>query len=225
MPGGIYARTSEHKEKIRQTLLGHSVLPETREKLRQANLGRRVSLGAREKLRQAAIKQWASSEGRAKLCRVRCSLEGQEKARQVALDQFARLGPPFAGHKHSAVTCEKIRQARLRQTFPKKMTVIECLLHDEFAMRGLEFEMHKTMFGRFQPDFVFEQAKLIVQADGDYWHARPKVRERDAVFNQLARQDGWMVWRLGEREIKAPAAGYASIIQGIASGSTDAKGM
>ena len=99
----------------------------------------------------------------------------------------------------------KARKTRLRQRLPTKMTSIEYLLHQEFKKRRLKFEMHKTMFGRWQPDFVFENARLIVQADGDYWHSRPEVKRRDAAFNQAARA-GWTVWRFGEREIEMHSA-------------------
>ena len=96
---------------------------------------------------------------------------------------------------------ERIRQARLQQRFPIKMTKIERLLHDEFSKRRLAFEMHKTMFGRYQPDFVFENAKLIVQADGDYWHSRPGIKERDEKFNSIAYSQGYSVFRFAESVI------------------------
>jgi len=97
---------------------------------------------------------------------------------------------------------ERARQARLRQTFPKKMTEIERTLHREFKKRHLKFEMHRTMFGRFQPDFVFEEARLVVQADGDYWHSLEKRKANDRSFAKVALAEGWSVWRFGEREIQ-----------------------
>jgi very-short-patch-repair endonuclease len=81
------------------------------------------------------------------------------------------------------------------------MTSLEQALYDAFKKRRLPFEMHKTMFGRFQPDFVFEDARLIVQADGAYWHSRPQSRKQDALFNQRAAEAGWTVWRFGDSEI------------------------
>ncbi len=96
----------------------------------------------------------------------------------------------------------KARAGRLRQKFPSKMTTLEQALRNEFKKRRLKFEMHKTMFGRFQPDFVFETVKLIVQADGDYWHRIKEGRlERDARFNAAAHAAGWTVWRFAESEI------------------------
>ncbi len=121
------------------------------------------------------------------------SKESREKMRQIALSR-----PP-----HSPETREKIRQARLRQTLPTKMTKLEQSLRTEFKKRRLKFEMNKTMFSRWQPDFVFEAVKLIVQADGDYWHRQSTVNvERDQRFNTMAHQEGWTVWRFAETEIR-----------------------
>ena len=116
--------------------------------------------------------------------------ENREKMRQANL-----------GHPMSPETKEKMRQARLKRTFPNKMTSIECILHAEFKKRRLKFEMHKPMFGRFQPDFVFEQAKLIVEADGDYWHGLPKAKRAEAHLADFAHAEGWSVWRFSEQEI------------------------
>ncbi|OFW64173.1 MAG: hypothetical protein A2Y74_08545 [Actinobacteria bacterium RBG_13_63_9] len=81
-----------------------------------------------------------------------------------------------------------------------KMTDIERALYDEFKRRGLDFIMHLPMWGRFQPDFLFESSLLIVQADG-WIHKRPKERARDAAFNEFAAAQGWTVLRFGWRDI------------------------
>jgi len=142
----------------------------------------------REKIRQADIGRKLSAETR-------------EKMRQSALKRWA---DPKAR--------QKMRELRLRQTFPTKMTSIEKALYQEFKKRHLKFEMHKAMFGRFQPDFVFEQAKLIVQADGDYWHNLAKGRRQDARFNEAAHAEGWSVWRFGEQEIMMHPAACARAV-------------
>jgi very-short-patch-repair endonuclease len=98
---------------------------------------------------------------------------------------------------------EKLRQARLRQTFP--LTDIEIILCDEFKRRHLEFIMHLSMWGRWVPDFAFEGALLIVQADG-YFHSWPKIAARDALFNERAAAEGWTVLHFSSKEIKASAA-------------------
>lgn len=189
----------EYRGKMRQAALSHEVSPGTREKLRQGMLSRKNALDrkhspeTRERMCQAALARWHNPEYR-------------EKQRRASLGNKNSLG-----RKLSPEHRERLRQARLRRTLPQKMTSIECLLHDEFKKRRLKFEMHKTMLGRFQPDFVFEDAWLIVQADGDYWHSLPDRIESDHAFNAAASSEGWSVWRFGEREIKmhAPACARA----------------
>ena len=187
MQKGTYQRTPETREKLRQATLKQWANPEHREKIRLALIGNKYTLGmkhsseTREKIRQARLGRKASPETR-------------EKVRQAALKRCA--DPDYR---------EGLRQRRLRQVFPSKMTSIERLLHTEFKKRRLKFEMHKTMFGRFQPDFVFAQAHLIVQADGDYWHSRPDRRTQDVTFDKAATAEGWSVWRFGEQEIKMHA--------------------
>ena len=152
---------------------------------------------ARDKVRQVALQRWADPDERLRLTlAMRRPPETREKMRQAHLRPECR---------------EKHRQDRLRQAFPTKMTSIERLLRAEFKKRRLKFEMHKTMFGRFQPDFVFENARLIIQADGDYWHSRPDMKERGARFDKMAHDNGWSVWRFGEKEIHmhAPACARA----------------
>jgi very-short-patch-repair endonuclease len=90
----------------------------------------------------------------------------------------------------------------MKQRFPKRMTSIEKMLCDQFTALGLYFEMHVSMFGRWQPDFVFAAAKVVVQADGDYWHSKPATQLRDEAFNMVARKAGWVVLRFKGSAIK-----------------------
>ena len=187
---------------------------ETREKMRLAHIGKPHpkrgyphSQETKEKMRQALLGRPKSFETRARMSRAASerprgplTSEHKEKLRQAHLGVS---NPAFShlGRSHSAETRAKCRQARLRQTFLNRLTSIECDLRDEFLRRGLAFEMHKSMFGRYQPDFVFEEARLIVQADGDYWHNLPNARERDHLFNCEAAIRGWSVARFWEQDI------------------------
>ena len=178
MPRGVFIRRPETRERMRLSHLGKVLSPETKEKIRQATLGKKLSPETREKVRQANL-------GR------KCSPETKKKMHLSHL-----------GIERSPETREKNRQSRLRQTFPTKMTSIEQSLFQEFKKRRLKFEMHKTMFSRWQPDFVFESAKLIVEADGDYWHRLPERHKSQEEFRDRAIAEGWTLWRFGEKEIQ-----------------------
>ena len=113
-----------------------------------------------------------------------------------------QLKAALARHGYSQGFRDKVRAKRMEQRFPTKMTSIEKALHDAFRAAGIAFEMHRTMFGRYQPDFVMDGPRLIVQADGDYWHGTEPAKARDRAFNRAARADGWCVIRLREKDIK-----------------------
>ena len=110
---------------------------------------------------------------------------------------------------------EKIRQARLRQKFPRRMTSIEKALYNEFVKHGLIFEMHKSMFNRWQPDFVFNEQRIIVQADGDYWHSFDSRKKSDAEFDRTAQADGWTVLRFTETKINNDLSACINIVLGL----------
>lgn len=190
-----WRHSPESREKIRQALLGKPKSPEAVEKMRQALRGKTLKPEHVEAMRRARLGQKRTPEQRE---RIRQSKLGKKRSPQACEAMRQANQQPEAK--------ERRRQARLRRTFRQKMTSIELALYAEFKKRRLKFEMHKTMFGRFQPDFVFEQAKLVVEADGDYWHSLPKAREREVAFNAAAITEGWSVWRFGEREIQMHAA-------------------
>lgn len=180
---------------------GYKHSPEAREKIRLANLGKKRAPATRQKMHHVMLQRWADPVGRSQLLSKKACPEYREKVRRGRL-----------GIRVSPETRERNRQSRLRHHFPSKMTSIERLLYNEFKKRRLHFEMHKTMFGRFQPDFIFENARLIVQADGDYWHSTAKARKQDAAFAEFAAAEGWSVWRFGEREIHMHAVTCARAV-------------
>ena len=71
-----------------------------------------------------------------------------------------------------------------------------------------------------KPDFVFDQQKLAIFADGCFWHSCPrcfrmpttnieywvvKIRgdiERDKMVNRRLRRNGWHVLRIWEHELR-----------------------
>lgn len=107
---------------------------------------------------------------------------------------------------------EKMRTACRKRRVPTKLTGIEIKLRDGFTALKLDFVMHVTLFSRWQPDFVFEEAKLIVQADGDYWHGKEVTQERDARFNAQASAAGWTIWRFSEEAINTNTKGCVKAV-------------
>jgi very-short-patch-repair endonuclease len=109
----------------------------------------------------------------------------------------------------------------MRQRFPTKMTKIERALYEAFTIAGFSFEMHRTMFARWQPDFVFDEAALIVQADGEYWHSLPRAAANDRLFDATATDAGWTVIRFGGKQIKRDVSSCVEIVRSFLAESGD----
>lgn len=218
--------TPESREKMRQAHLGRELSPDHREAIGRGHLGHLVSGDARQKMSTAKRGKPLSEQHREALRQASARPEVQEQKRRRATGNKYALGrslaeatreklslanvrrqavPPSRKGKHQSLEArEKLRQARLRQTFP--LTDIEVILRDEFTRRQLTFQMHLAMWDRFQPDFIFGEAKLIVQADGGWWHRLPRSRALDAALEETARARGWTIWRFSDRQIKQDAA-------------------
>jgi DNA mismatch endonuclease (patch repair protein) len=109
---------------------------------------------------------------------------------------------------------EKLRIARLHQIFPKEDTGIERYLQAELNRRHISFVKHLAEVG--QPDIAFPNEKIVVFADGDYWHGGnkyyPTIKKHMRVEKNIERAlrtnaqlhaEGWKVLRFWEHEIKA----------------------
>jgi len=105
---------------------------------------------------------------------------------------------------------------RLRHVRP---TGIECILR-EFLLPTLlprrrilnehRIKCPREMFNQltFQVDAYAPALRLVIEADGDYWHSRPDTQTRDYYRNEYLRADGFTVVRFSEREFNAYAIGH-----------------
>jgi len=84
MPKGVYPKTEEHKEKLRQSQLGRHPSLETREKRRQFRLGKHHSIETLEKMRQSKL------------------------GRQFTLESKKRMRQAHLGKHHSPETLAKL---------------------------------------------------------------------------------------------------------------------
>ena len=123
------------------------------------------------------------------------------------------------GKKHSEVTKQKLREARLKQVFPIKDTSIETTLQEELDQRGIDYQIHLPVCGICQPDIVFPKQKVAVFADGDYWHSKSfkngEAWRKDRRQEKTLRENGWGVLRFWGSEIKADVSGCVDKIESI----------
>lgn len=108
------------------------------------------------------------------------------------------------GKKPSVETRKKLSEARLERVFPFQDTSIEVKLQNWLKEQNIEFETHHPILG--QPD-IFIKPNICIFADGCYWHkcfqcGKGSGRQRDLEVTKKLQEEGYIVYRLWEHEIK-----------------------
>lgn len=84
-----------------------------------------------------------------------------------------------------------------------KNTSIELKVEQMLKELGINYESQKCIpEGRTIADFYIPEQRLVIYADGLYWHSKPERIIRDKKQNVLLKQNGFNILRLGENEIK-----------------------
>jgi very-short-patch-repair endonuclease len=91
-----------------------------------------------------------------------------------------------------------------RVHMPKKNTNIERMLEAELLKIGVPFESQKAIGNIAVVDFLVSK-KLVVQADGDYWHKMPHMAEKDKRQDAQLKDYGFSVLRFWGSDIKKDA--------------------
>ena len=112
-------------------------------------------------------------------------------------------------------TNEAVRHSMRGNT--KKDTSIELLLRRALFKRGIRYRKNvKSILGT--PDIAIKKYRLVVFCDGDFWHGNnyhsvkshkefwdekiKRNRERDLEYTIRLRDEGWVVIRFWESEIR-----------------------
>ena len=88
---------------------------------------------------------------------------------------------------------------KLRQY--SKPTSIEKKVYKKLKELGILFEQQKLIGNKFYVDAYIPSLNLIIEADGDYWHSLPKVKNKDKYENIFLKRRGYNLIRLSEEEI------------------------
>lgn len=92
-----------------------------------------------------------------------------------------------------------------------RMTGAERMGYALLELSGCDYEMQRTFGGKFTPDAVVPDARLVIQFDGDYWHDRsgdsiePRILRRvrmDRSQDAYVRACGWEVARFWESDLR-----------------------
>jgi very-short-patch-repair endonuclease len=128
---------------------------------------------------------------------------------------------------YSEETIEKILQATLKQMKDQvfKKTKIEIIMEEYLQTLNVE---HKYSFilQKRQFDFLLLKQNLIIECDGDYWHANPKFYPEPAEWqieriaidqekNEIAKNNGYRIVRFWEDDILNNFDHVKRIIHGL----------
>lgn len=102
--------------------------------------------------------------------------------------------------KFCSHTCRTIYQLKHQR---KKRTSIEVKVKEYLDRLGIAYEEQKVIpEGRTVADFYIPAQRIVLYADGVYWHNRPGIKDKDQNQDFLLGMNGYKVLRLGETEIK-----------------------
>lgn len=90
---------------------------------------------------------------------------------------------------------------RLHYSMPKE-TSIETLLYQEMEKRNVPFARQQVVDGRYLVDALIMGAKIVIECDGDYWHALPGRPEKDERRQKYLQSRGYIVLRFSEAVLK-----------------------
>ena len=131
------------------------------------------------------------------------SLHGKEKAKKRKKQYSKRF---------RRLTIKRIEN----NEFPFFDTRIEKIMAKELFKRKIPFVKQFRVANRFVCDFAISYVRIIIECDGDYWNANPKIYDYDKLTNtqkkkvqmdkikdKLLKKRGWIVLRFFESDIKS----------------------
>lgn len=133
-----------------------------------------------------------------------------EKRRKEAAERFRRL------------TIKRLQN----NEFPFFDTKIERKIARELIKRNIIFVKQFNFENKFVCDIAIPYLKIIIECDGDYWHANPTIYskenltfnqkknlQRDRFKDKFLEERGWTVLRFFESDIKNNAKKCMNIIE------------
>jgi len=190
---GIH-RSEETKRKIGQAHKGMHRSEETKRKISEAHMGIHYSKETRKKLSEARIGKYVGEKhpnwkgGKTKII---CTLCGKEA--------FAKPSHIKRGYgKFCSKKCGAIDRMKHQK---KHDTDIERLIENELKNQNIPYLKQAPIEGIALVDFLLSN-KIIIQADGNFWHSRKINKGKDIAQDTVLFFKGYKVFRLTETEIK-----------------------
>jgi very-short-patch-repair endonuclease len=107
-----------------------------------------------------------------------------------------------------------MRESRAKQVFPIKDTKIEVKIQDYLNLLKISFNTHRQLniLHAYQTDIFISSMNLVIECDGDYWHANPlkfpnpnewqkEQIKKDKIRTKELKEKEYNILRLWESEI------------------------
>jgi len=128
--------------------------------------------------------------------------------------------------KRSAWGRENIIKRLKNNQMPFSNTKIERIMARALAKRNIPYLTQYEIDNKFVCDFALPKHRIIIECDGDYWHANPlfydinklglrqkRNTQRDRFKNEYLKRKGWKVLRFFESDIKKSPSECVNIVE------------
>ena len=107
-------------------------------------------------------------------------------------------------------------------------TDIEKKMMSEMNKRRMRYVFQYTIIHGFHVDFAFPESKVVIECDGDYWHANPKkylkkklnhIQIRNSSVDKerakIIKSNGWKIIRFWGSQINNDVKGCVDVVEKI----------
>ncbi len=186
--------SGQYKNHNLHGMYGKKHTNETKLKMRIKRLGTKVSEEGRLNMSKAFT-------GR------KHTQESIQKMKDVALKNGSGLW--MKGKKLSEKTKSKMREWHIKNPNTKfKETGIELKIEAELIKRGINYQKQVPLCNIAIVDFYLPEYRIVIQADGCYWHGCPihyptyhNSKQRDLNQDKVLTFNGFNLYRFWEHEI------------------------
>ena len=127
------------------------------------------------------------------------------KKQRREFNKINGIKPPVnikRGFKHSEESKNKNKKWHINNPNRKfKDTSIELKIEAELKRRNINYQKQIPLCNVAIVDFYLPEYRIVIQADGDYWHNRQGAKEKDEKQNKVLIFNGFNVYRFWEHEI------------------------
>lgn len=128
----------------------------------------------------------------------------EEQKKKISESNKGKKGNcSMKGKKHTELTKAKMREKAIinRGKNKQKDTSIELKVEAELIKRNINYQKQVPLCKVARVDFYLPEYRIVIQADGDYWHNLPGVKDRDKKQDDVLTFNGFNVYRFLGSEI------------------------